>query len=133
MKKKPDQVVFNEEEEKYDASIKPYATGVGAPKITTPDTIAWKNVNIDKVNKQVKAKYDELKGEFDQLLEKFEYNNLVYQAKFNFEPIVGETYHLYRDTKNLLFLSLISPAECNFDFVGTFRLNADKMWDKLSV
>lgn len=131
--KKPDQVVFNEEEQKYDAALKPYATGVGAPKIVTPDTIAWKNVNIDKVNKQVKARYDELKEEFDQLLEKFEYNNLVYQAKFNFEPIVGETYHLYRDHQKRLFLSLISPTECNFDFVGTFRLNADKMWEKLSA
>ncbi|MBX2826986.1 MAG: DUF2452 domain-containing protein [Flavobacteriaceae bacterium] len=129
--KKPDQVVFNEEEQTYDASLKPYATGVGAPKITTPDTVAWKNTNIDKVNKQVKARYDELKAEFDALIEQFEYNNLVYQAKFNFEPIVGETYHLYKDSKEQSFLSLIDPTECNFNHLGSFRLNADKMWEKL--
>ncbi len=130
-KKKPDQVVYNEEDQSYDASIKPYATGVGAPKITTPDTIAWKNTNIDKVNKQVKARYDELKVQFDALIEQFEYNNLVYQAKFNFEPIVGQTYHLYKDTKEQSFLSLIDPTECNFNHLGSFRLNADKMWEKL--
>jgi len=133
MSKKPDQVVFNETEQKYDAALKPYATGVGAPKITTPDTTAWKNRNIDRVNKQVKAKYDELKLEFDKLMEQFEYNNLVYQAKFNFEPIVGETYQLYRDKEGQPFLSLILPNECNFDFVGTFRLNADTMWERLSM
>ncbi|GAB5401308.1 MAG: hypothetical protein Aureis2KO_28930 [Aureisphaera sp.] len=129
--KKPDQVVYNEEEQRYDASLKPYATGVGAPKITTPDTIAWKNTNIDKVNKQVKAKYDELKSQFDALMDQFEYNNLVYQAKFNFEPIVGQNYHLYKDTKEQSFLSLIKPEECNFDHLGSFRLNADKMWEKI--
>ncbi|MDC8005645.1 DUF2452 domain-containing protein [Aureisphaera galaxeae] len=130
-KKKPDQVVFNEEEQSYDASLKPYATGVGAPKITTPDTIAWKNSNIDKVNKQVKARYDELKVQFDALIEQFEYNNLVYQAKFNFEPIVGQTYHLYKDSKEQSFLSLIDPLECSFNHLGSFRLNADKMWEKI--
>ncbi|MBW1296626.1 DUF2452 domain-containing protein [Aquimarina litoralis] len=129
--KKPDQVVFNEEENKYDAALKPYATDVGAPTITIPDAVAWKNTNVHKVNKQVKAKYDELKAQYDVLMEQFEYNNLVYNAKFTFEPIVGETYHLYRNSNEEPFLSIIAPTECNFDHLGTFRLNADKMWERL--
>ena len=32
--KKPDNVVFNTETQKYDAALKPYATNVGAPVIT---------------------------------------------------------------------------------------------------
>ena len=131
MSKKPDQVVFNEETQQYDAALKPYATGVGAPKITTPDTTAWKNRNIDKVNKQVKARYDELKAQFDALMSQFEYNNLVYQAKFSFEPVVGETYQLYRNKNGQPFLSIIGPKECSFDFIGSFRLNADTIWEKL--
>ena len=127
--KKPDNVVFDVTTQKYDAALKPYATGVGAPVITTVDTITWKNVNIDKVNKQVKAKYEELKAEYDALMEKFEYNNLIYSAKFNFEPIVGEIYHLYRDKKQQPFLSIIAPNQCRFDYVESFRLNADKMWE----
>ena len=34
-KKKPDQVVYNEEQQKYDAALTPYATNVGAPAIIT--------------------------------------------------------------------------------------------------
>lgn len=132
MSKKPDQVVFNEEDQTYDASLKPYATGVGAPKITTPDTTLWKNRNIDAFNKQVKARYDELKTQFDALLEQFEYNQLVYQARFNFEPLVGKTYQLYRDKNGEPFLSIIKPEECNFDYVSSFRLNSDKMWERIS-
>ncbi len=129
--KKPDQVVYNEEEGRYDAALKPYATDTGAPVITIPDTIAWKNINIDKVNKQVKAKYDELKAQYDTLIEEFEYNNLVYNAKFTFEPIVGEVYHLYNNRKKEPFLSIIAPIECSFEHLGTFRLNADKVWERL--
>lgn len=131
--KKPDQVVYNEVEKRYDAALKPYATGVGAPVITIPDTVAWKNTSIHKVNKQVKAKYEELKAEYDLLMEQFEYNNLIYNAKFTFEPIVGEVYHLYRNKKEESFLSIIAPTECTFDHLGTFRLNADKMWEYLET
>jgi len=86
---------------------------------------------IHKVNKQVKAKYDELKAEYDALIQQFEYNNLVYSAKFNFEPIVGELYHLYKNKEQQPFLSIINPNECSFEHLGSFRLNADKMWEQL--
>ncbi len=130
--KKPDHVVYNEEEQKYDAALKPYATDLSAPVITTDDTAAWINTNIHKVNKQIKARYDELQVEYEALMKKFEYNNLVYSAKFNFEPIVGETYHLYKNKDEKPFLSIISPLECGFEHLGSFRLNADKMWEELS-
>jgi len=129
--KKPDNVVYNDKEERYDAALRPYATHVGAPAITTSDTIAWKNVNIHKVNKQVKAKYDELKEEYDALMEQFEYNNLIYSAKFNFEPIIGELYHLYKNKKEESFLSIIAPSEWDLDHLGSFRLNSDKMWESV--
>jgi len=129
--KKPDHVVYNEEDKNYDAALKPYATDLGAPVITTDDTAAWINTNIHKVNKQIKARYDELKEEYEALMNKFEYNNLVYSAKFNFEPIVGETYHLYKNKEERPFLSIISPLECGFEHLGSFRLNADKMWETI--
>lgn len=130
-KKKPDNVVFDENEQKYTASLKPYATDVGAPAISTTDTVAWKNRNIHAVNKQINAKYAELKAEYDAMIEQFEYNNLVYSAKFNFEPVIGYIYHLYRNKNQEAFLSVIAPEECNFDYMGTFKLNADKMWEQI--
>ncbi len=129
--KKPDNVVFNEENQKYDAALKPYATSVGAPVITTVDTIAWKNRSINKVNHKVAAKYLELKNEYDKMMEEFENNKLIFEAKFNFEPIIGETYHLYRRDNNELFLSIIAPNQCNFNSLGSFYLNVDQIWIKV--
>lgn len=130
MKKKPDNIVFDEASQKYDASLKPYATNVGAPAIIATDNITWKNKNILKANKQIEAKYLELKAEYDKMMEELEYNNLVYNAKFNFEPIIGQTYHLYRDNSQNPFLSIIAPGECNFDFIGSFYLNSEQIWKK---
>lgn len=129
--KKPDQVVYNEDTNKYEAGLLPYATNSSAPKITPTDLTGWKNSNVSKVNHQIKTEYEELKQKYEKLMEQYEYNNLIYSAEFSFEPIVGEIYHLYENKKRKIFLSIISPNECNFDFKGSFKLNEDKMWVRL--
>ena len=129
-KKKPDQIVFDEKKEKYDAALRPYGTNSAAPAIHIDDTSAWKNIGIHKVNKQIETKYNELKEEYQKMIEKFEYNNLIYNARFNFEPVIGQTYHLYKDKNDEAFLSVIAPEECNFNFIGSFYLAADQLWEK---
>jgi len=129
--KKPDNVVFNPETEKYDAALKPYATSVGAPVITITDTIAWKNRSISKVNHKIEARYVELKAEYDKMMQEFEFNKLIYNAKFNFEPIIGKIYHLYKRENGESFLSIIAPEECRFNALGSFYLNADQIWEKI--
>ena len=129
--KKPDNVVFNTETQKYDASLKPYATSVGAPVITTTDTIAWKNRSINKINHKVEAKYLELKAEYNKMIQEYEYNKLIFDAKFTFEPIIGQVYHLYKRQNGELFLSIIAPEECSFNGMGSFYLNVDQIWDKI--
>ena len=131
--KKPDQVVFNTETGRYEANIKPYATDLVAPVITSTDSIAWKTNNINKVNKHIQAKYNELKSEYDKMMEQYEYNNLVYSASFNFEPVVGENYHLYIRENDSTFLSIISPEECNFNHIGSFYLDPDGIWHKIKI
>ena len=88
--KKPDNVVFNTENQRYDAALKPYATSVGAPVITTTDTTAWKNRSINKVNHKINAKYLELKAEYEKMINEFEYNTLIFNSEFSFEPVIGE-------------------------------------------
>ncbi|GHC61882.1 DUF2452 domain-containing protein [Ulvibacter litoralis] len=131
-KRKPDNVVFNTETQKYDASLKPYPTTVGAPVITPTDNSAWKNRNIVKINHKIEAKYLELRAEFDKIMQEFEYNKLILEAKFTFEPVIGEVYHLYKRSNNETFLSMIAPNECNFNSIGSFYLNADQIWEKVS-
>lgn len=129
--KRPDNVVFNTENQTYDAALKSYATNLGAPVIKTTDTRAWKNRSINKINHKVKTKYLELKEQYEKLMQEYEYNQLIFSAKFSFEPIIGETYHLYKRDNGEAFLSLIAPNQCDFESLGSFYLNSEQIWQKL--
>jgi hypothetical protein len=126
-KERPDNVVFSEEKG-YNASLLPYATTVGAPVIKVDDVVSWKSRGISNVNKEFENKFNELKSQYQSLMEEYEWNELVYQSKFSFEPVIGETYHLYRGDDGINFLSLIGPNEWNKEHIGTFKLNSDKKW-----
>jgi len=128
--KKPDNIVFSEHEG-YNASLLPYATNVGAPIIKTDDVVAWKTRGIHQVNKEFENKFNELKQHYKKLMEEYEWNDLVYNAKFSFEPVIGEIYHLYTGDDGVHFLSLIGPTEWNKEHIATFKLNSDKKWIKL--
>lgn len=123
----PDNVVFSEEQG-YNASLLPYATSVGAPVIKIDDVVSWKSRGINNVNKEFENKFNELKLQYQNLMLEYEWNELVYGARFSFEPVIGEIYHLYQDDEGINFLSLISPQEWNKEHIGTFKLNSDKKW-----
>jgi hypothetical protein len=123
----PDNVVYSEEAG-FNANVLPYASSVGAPAIRMDDVVSWKSRGISNVNKEFENKFNELKAQYQNLMEEYEWNELVYNSKFSFEPVVGEIYHLYRDGNGINFLSLIGPQEWNKEHIGTFKLNSDKKW-----
>ena len=126
-KERPDNVVFSEEKG-YNAHLLPYSTNIGAPVIKADDVVSWKSRGISNVNKEFEYKFNELKTQYQNLMIEFEWNELVYNAKFAFEPVIGEIYHWYLGDDGVNFLSLISPQEWNKEHIGTFKLNSDKKW-----
>lgn len=125
--KKPDNIVYTKDSG-YNASMLPYSTSVGAPVIKVDDIVSWKSRGIHNVNKEFQNKFDELKSQYQKLMEEYEWNELVYSSKFSFEPVIGEIYHLYTGNDGFHFLSLIGPNEWNKEHIGTFKLNSDKKW-----
>ena len=122
--KKPDNYVEN-------PGIMPYGTDLGAPSIRPENIENWKNSKIIKVNKEFSNRYEFLKKQYDDLIEEFKWNDMIYGSKFNFEPVVGETYHLYYGQNGSTFLSLIEPNQWSRKHVGSFTLNYDNKWIKL--
>jgi hypothetical protein len=53
-------------------------------------------------------------------MEEYEWNELVYNSKFSFEPVI-EIYHLYRDAAGLNFLFVDRPQEWNKEHIGTLN------------
>jgi hypothetical protein len=122
--KKPDNVADS-------PGLLPYASNVGAPTIKVEDISAWKSVNAIKVNKQLETKFNELKAEYKKLVEEYRWNELVYNAKFAFEPVIGQTYHLYVGKDGNIFLSMINPDEWTYECVGSFTLDSNNKWNRI--
>ncbi|MAJ37888.1 MAG: GTP-binding protein [Flavobacteriaceae bacterium] len=129
--KKPDQVVFDEKQKKYDAFLRPYATDLGSPEIKITDLSIFKKRASYQINTELQAKFNELKTQYEELQELAAQTQLVYSATFSFEPVIGHTYHLYRKNDHQNFLSILTPEECNFEHLGSFRLETNFMWKKL--
>ena len=74
-KKYPDQVVYDEEEG-FNASLLPYATNIGAPAIVADDVSSWKQKGVNKVNHHLKSKFEELKAEYQRMVDEYNWNEL---------------------------------------------------------
>lgn len=128
-KKYPDQVVYSEERGFY-AKLLPYGSNVGAPSIKLNDISSWKQKGIGKVNHQISTKFEELKEEYKKLVEDYKWNEIIYNCNFQFEPIVGNIYFLYKKEQDKYFLSMIEPDQWNQKYIGTFILNSELKWEK---
>lgn len=129
-KKKPDQVVWNEEQEEYIARLLPYASQASGPVIKIPNVDAFKQKGVEKVSKQLQTELEELQGKIKKFVKSASDTQRVYTAKFKFEPLVGETYFLYKGDKED-YLSLIPPEQWKKKFIGAFKLSSEYKWERV--
>jgi len=131
-KERPDNVVFDKTSQTYNASLLPYGTSIGAPKITETGVSAWKNSSISNFNHSFNNKIESLKKTYQDLIDEYRLNEMLYQAKISFEPIIGQVYYLYRNSNvDECFLSLIPPSDWKKECLGSFKLSHDKIWQKV--
>ena len=132
-KQRPDNIVFDEDTQSYNANLLPYGTNVGAPSIEASGVSTWVNTSVIGFNHSFKNKIDLIKEEYQTLIDEYEINNLLYKTTMNFEPIVGEEYHLYfSEKRGENFLSLIPPTSWKMEHIGSYILNNDKTWKKIN-
>jgi len=107
----------------------PYGSNVSAPAIAIPDNVGFR-ARHNTANHHLNQRLEEIKQEYDELLQLAEDTQLCYTARYNFIPIVGKTYHLYWSGSDY-FLSLIRPEDWNsFTFVGSFTYETNDIWKR---
>ena len=111
---------------------KRYPTEVGAPKFEPDNISLFKIEKTSKIKKYYSSKFEEMTKEYEKLMSEIQLNERLYSASHNFEPISGETYHLYKKESGEEFLSLISPEQWKkFDFIGSYKFLSDGRWEKV--
>jgi hypothetical protein len=105
----------------------PYPVSTLSPKIIPNDLTSFKSRGISEVERELQQKLTEIREEYLAAIDHFNWNKLIYEADIQFEPIVGQVYHLY-EVRGRKLLSMIGPKEWNHKHLATVRLNVDRQW-----
>lgn len=83
-----------------------YPVSTLSPKITPTDLSSFKSRGISEIERDLQQKLTEIREQYLATIDHFNWNKLIYEADISFEPIVGETYHLY-EIRGRKLLSMI--------------------------
>lgn len=91
------------------------------------------NMQLDQIRKQIEL----LALQAQEIQKRKELSLMIYEAKLNFSPVIGQTYYLYERKDETLLLSLVSPREWGGGsgpfkrFIAMVKLLADHTWVEL--
>ena len=123
-KKKPDMVTD------LPAST-PYPTNVGAPAFTLNNIVEFKETRSSNALHHLNTRLEEIKKQYDALVQLAQDTEMIYRAKYGFIPIVGKTYHLYIGYDDNPFLSIVPPNSVTWDFLGSFLFTTENTWERV--
>lgn len=111
-------------------STLPYDVSRGGQPIELLDLSIFQTHTKNKLNKYISTKSEELKEEYNKMVDLWEWNAFVETFSINFEPIIGETYFLYEGSTK--FLSMLNPEQLKYcKFFGKTKLISDGYWIKI--
>jgi predicted transcriptional regulator len=111
------------------ALIKPTEEGVIRHKALTAME-EQTNMQLGQIRKQIEL----LALQAQEIQKRKELSLLIYSAKLNFSPVIGQTYFMYEKADDSHLLSLVSPHEWGGGagpykrFVAAVKLLADHTW-----
>jgi len=90
----------------------------------------------EQTNEQLKQLYDQIQvlvRQAHDIRKRVEVSERIYMAQMNFEPVIGQVYHLYEKDDHTDVLSMISPGEWGKhspfkEYIARVKLLADHTW-----
>jgi hypothetical protein len=113
--------------EKVSPAFMAYPVSTLSPKIIPNDLTSFKSRGISEVERELQQKLTEIRETYLAAIDHFNWNKLIYEADLSFEPIIGQTYHLY-EVRGRRLLSMIAPDQWYHKHLATVRLNVDRQW-----
>ncbi len=111
----------------------PYPVSTLSPPIVPNDLTSFKSRGISSIEKELSLKLENIKNEYIETINLYNWNKLVYSSDYSFEPVVGNIYYLYRRTDGTFTLSMISPDEWYLEYIATVRLSVERQFEVQSV
>ncbi len=123
-------------------ALAPLATHVASPIIRPVDKGKIRSIALETVAQQADQQISMLRKQAELLMQqakeienRVKVSEEIYAADMNFEPVIGQLYHLYERDNGTRLLSMLSPEDwgksLKFTFIATVRLLGDRSWDVL--
>jgi hypothetical protein len=121
-------------------SVLPYASSVGSVAIRPTEAGVIKHKALLAMEQQTDMQLDQIRQQIEllarqaqELRKRKELSLMIYEAKLNFQPVIGQTYYMYEKKDGTHLLSLVSPREWGGSgpfrqFVSALKLLADHTW-----
>ena len=90
----------------------------------------WVKPYSNQVGNEFIERFDKIKRLYDELMDEVYWNKLLYGIDIKFKPVVGHTYHLYKNDDKY-FLSIIEPNEWKMEFISSFIFEHNGKWIKI--
>ena len=121
----------------------PYAHMVGGAIIKPIDKGRVKGLAVQAMYEQTEGQLEQIRKQVELLAEqaqaihdRVQISEDIYQAEMGFKPLIGHTYHLYKNSKEKYVLSMIAPEQWGkkqpYEFIATVRLLSDHTWEILN-
>ncbi len=114
------------------AVIKPTEEGVIRHKALTAME-EQTNMQLAQIRKQIEL----LALQAQEIQKRKDLSMMIYNAKLNFQPVIGQVYYLYEKKDDSLMISMVSPKEWGGGagpfkrFVAKVQLLADHTWNEI--
>jgi len=125
-------------------SVLPYASSVASVAIRPTKEGVIKHKALTAMEEQTNMQLDQIKQQIEllarqaqEIRKRKELSMMIYEARLNFKPQIGHTYHLYEKHDGTHILSLVAPQEWGGNgpfkqYVSSVQLLADHTWKEIS-
>jgi hypothetical protein len=125
-------------------SVLPYSTSVSGAVIKPTEEGVIRHKSLTAMEEQTNMQLNQIRQQIEllalqaqEIQRRKELSVLIYNAKLNFSPVIGQTYYLYEKKDGAHVLSLVSPAEWGRSgpykkTVATVKLLADHTWMEIN-
>ena len=124
-------------------SVLPYSASVSGAVIKPNEEGIIRHHALTAMEEQTNLQLTQIRQQIEllaiqakEIQQRKELSMIIYDAKLSFNPVIGQTYHLYEKADGTYLVSMISPKEWGEkspykNFVAAVRLLADHTWKEV--
>jgi hypothetical protein len=126
-------------------SVLPYGSSVSGAVIKPTEDGVIRHKSLSAMEEQTNMQFAQIRRQIEllalqaqEIQKRKELSMMIYNAKLNFQPVIGQVYFLYEKKDDNLMISMVSPSEWGNGigpfrrFIAAVKLLADHTWMEIA-